>query len=58
MPESYDCYYEPFVGGGALLFDLAPNKAVVNDFNSELINCYQSIKNYPNELIELLAIHQ
>lgn len=58
MPESYDCYYEPFVGGGALLFDLAPNKAVINDFNSELINCYQQIKDCPNELIELLALHQ
>lgn len=43
MPESYDCYYEPFVGGGALFFELSPRKAVINDYNSELINVYRVI---------------
>lgn len=33
MPESYNTYYEPFVGGGALLFDTAPEKAVIGDVN-------------------------
>ncbi len=41
IPKSFDCYYEPFVGGGALLFELSPKKAVINDFNEELINVYQ-----------------
>lgn len=40
VPEKFDTYYEPFVGGGALLFDLAPKKAVINDYNEELINVY------------------
>lgn len=31
MPENYGCFYEPFVGGGAVLFDLAPEHAVIND---------------------------
>ncbi len=44
MPIEYKCYYEPFVGGGALLFDLAPTKAVINDFNSELMNVYKVLK--------------
>ncbi|HGQ1571310.1 TPA: DNA adenine methylase, partial [Streptococcus pneumoniae] len=41
IPKTYNRYFEPFVGGGALFFDLAPKDAVINDFNAELINCYQ-----------------
>lgn len=40
----YNNYYEPFVGGGAILFGLAPNKAVINDLNTALINMYLNIK--------------
>ncbi len=40
VPYEYNTYYEPFVGGGALLFELAPKKAVINDYNAELINVY------------------
>ncbi|HEV4307610.1 TPA: DNA adenine methylase [Streptococcus pneumoniae] len=58
MPKTYNRYFEPFVGGGALFFDLAPKDAVINDFNAELINCYQQIKGNPQELIEILKVHQ
>ena len=58
MPETYGHYFEPFVGGGALFFDLAPEKAVINDFNEELINAYRQIKNNPAELINLLIKHK
>lgn len=58
MPESYNRYFEPFVGGGALFFELAPKDAIINDFNSELINCYQQIKDNPSELINLLSKHK
>ena len=44
VPDEYNTYYEPFVGGGALLFELQPKKAVINDYNSELINVYECIK--------------
>lgn len=43
-PDNYDTYYEPFVGGGAMLFELAPTKAVINDYNIELMNVYNCIK--------------
>ncbi|KGR73338.1 DNA adenine methylase [Streptococcus phocae subsp. salmonis] len=57
MPEKYNNYFEPFVGGGALFFDLSPKVAFINDCNSELINCYKQIKDNPVKLIELLTIH-
>lgn len=44
LPDNYDTYYEPFVGGGAMLFELAPTKAVINDYNIELMNVYNCIK--------------
>src|SRR5690554_4008673 len=44
MPENFNTYYEPFLGGGAVLFDLLPDKAVVADFNEELINAYNCFK--------------
>ena len=44
LPEDYDTYYEPFVGGGALLLDLLPEKAVINDSNYELMNVYACIQ--------------
>lgn len=43
-PESYNTYYEPFIGGGAVLFALRPNKVVINDLNKELFNVYSVIK--------------
>jgi DNA adenine methylase (dam) len=51
-------YFEPFLGGGALLFELQPKQAIVNDSNRELINCYQVIKDDVEELIEVLKDHK
>lgn len=58
MPGIYGNYYEPFIGGGALFFELSPRVAVINDFNEELINCYIQIKENPIKLIEILKIHK
>lgn len=41
MPKEFNNYYEPFVGGGALFFDVAPKIAVINDSNEELIFAYE-----------------
>jgi DNA adenine methylase len=55
IPKKYGTYYEPFIGGGAVLFHLQPPKAKINDFNGELINLYNVIKNSPEELINELS---
>lgn len=51
-------YVEPFIGGGAVLFNLQPKNALINDFNPELINVYQVIKDKPDELIKDLKGHK
>ena len=58
LPEQFNTYYEPFLGGGALFLDLQPQHALVSDSNSELINCYQIIKDSVDELIEELSQHK
>ena len=58
IPKKISTYVEPFVGGGAVLFHLQPNKAIINDFNKELMNVYQVIKDNPNELIKVLKEHK
>jgi len=60
IPRNFNNYFEPFVGGGALFFELynlgiLKNKKVfLFDINEELINAYKIIRDYPNELIEKL----
>ena len=44
VPEDFNTYYEPIVGGGALFFELSPKNAVINDSNEELINVFRCIK--------------
>lgn len=51
----FTTYYEPFVGGGSVLFDLLPKQAVINDYNAELINAYRVIKTDVDDLIAELA---
>jgi len=58
LPDRNSHYYEPFIGGGAVLFHLQPRKAVINDTNSELVNLYRIIQARPEELIEDLRKHR
>lgn len=52
MPTQYGRYFEPFVGGGALLLALNPKQAVINDINEQLINVYCQLKQNPDEVIQ------
>jgi DNA adenine methylase len=58
VPSQYNIYYEPFIGGGAVLFALQPKKAVVNDINDELINLYRVVMEDVAALITDLEKHQ
>jgi len=60
-PEDFNpitnTYYEPFVGGGAVFFDLLPKNAELSDLNNELVTTYNVIKNNVDELIKTLQKH-
>ena len=60
-PEDFNpitnTYYEPFVGGGAVFFDLLPKNAKLSDLNNELVITYNVIKNNVDELIQSLQKH-
>ena len=57
-PQKIEKYCEPFVGGGAVLFDILqkfqPKEVLINDINKELINTYLQVKNHCEELINQL----
>lgn len=53
-PSKYNTYYEPFLGGGAVFFDLKPRRANLNDINKKLINFYKDIRKNPNNFIKEL----
>jgi DNA adenine methylase len=55
VPDEYNTYWEPFLGGGALFFALQPDIAHISDCNFELINAYQIIQKNPYNLIEELS---
>lgn len=50
IPQNYDRYVEPFLGGAALYFYLEPHTALINDINDKLINFYLSVRNNFNAL--------
>lgn len=58
LPNRISTYYEPFVGGGAVFLHRQPSKAVINDYNSELINVYETVRDNIDELILDLATHK
>lgn len=58
VPDFTGIYCEPFIGGAALLFELQPEKAVVNDANPQLIEVYEVIRDNPEELIASLKKHE
>ncbi len=59
LPKSkFNTYYEPFFGGGAVLFYLQPKKAVINDINEDLIGTYKVVKENVSELLESLKKHK
>jgi DNA adenine methylase len=62
FPTSFNQYFEPFIGGGAVFFHMLGKygdlNATISDCNYDLINCYEVIRNQPTELVEALKKHK
>lgn len=54
VPERHGRYFEPFVGGGALFFELRPPVALLTDVNERLIRTYRGVRDHVGRVIELL----
>lgn len=54
MPKTYHDYYEPFVGGGAVTFELLPTNALINDINKALMNTYRQICYRPEAFLDIV----
>jgi len=54
IPDDYDRYIEPFLGGGALFFYLEPDNAILNDVNTRLITFYNQLRNEYSTIREQL----
>lgn len=59
IPEKFNDYYEPFLGGASVFLNMPfEKKAIINDYNLDLTNLYKIIKERPEELIKELKIYQ
>jgi DNA adenine methylase Dam len=62
IPSQFDTYFEPFLGGGAMFFDLVSSgmrfNAYLSDTTGKLITTYRAIKNNVKEVIRLLQIYE
>jgi DNA adenine methylase len=54
IPSSFNRYFEPFFGGGAVFFALQPRKAYISDNNAELIQAYSQVRDQPESVIREL----
>ena len=62
LPKSFGSYFEPFLGGGALLFNMLSEnkkqKCIISDLNSDLVLSYTTIRDRVDDLISSLKQHE
>ena len=56
FPKTFEAYFEPFFGGGAVFFALAPVTGQINDINKSLTSAYVDVRDKVEELIEILRV--
>ena len=57
IPQGFDTYFEPFLGGGALFFALLPEKAILSDTNLRLVRTYRAVRDDVDEVIAELSTY-
>ena len=50
FPETFGTYYEPFIGGGSMLYAISPSKSICGDICVSLIDLWNEIKEHPEQL--------
>lgn len=54
LPSDYNSFHEPFLGGGAVFFEIAHKESFISDLNKELIDTYLAIRDEPEAVISIL----
>lgn len=54
VPNNFNKYIEPFIGGGAMFFSLNPHESIIADSNEELVITYRQVKEAVEEIIQHL----
>ncbi|WP_228267885.1 DNA adenine methylase [Acinetobacter oleivorans] len=57
LPNEFNVYLEPFLGGASMFFAICPKQAILSDYNVNLINCYIAIKEAPQDIYKYLEQH-
>jgi DNA adenine methylase len=57
VPDEFNAYHEPFLGGAALFYALEPDSAVLSDLNDRLLRTYKSVRDEPMAVIALLETY-
>jgi DNA adenine methylase len=57
VPDRVRRYHEPFVGGGALFFAVAPRRAILSDHNPELVHAYTQVRDAVSSVLDELSRH-
>lgn len=57
VPARLRRYHEPFVGGGALFFAVAPRRALLSDANGELVHCWRQVRDDVHGVLDALSLH-
>jgi DNA adenine methylase len=55
LPNSFNNYFEPFLGGGSVFFSMLPASSYLSDVSRELIDVYLAVRDYPEKLIEIVS---
>jgi len=61
VPQAFEDYYEPFLGGGAMFYSVRERTggtALLSDLNAELINCWKSIQENPADVSKALKEYE
>lgn len=58
LPDTFNKYYEPFIGGGAMFFAVNPKSGVISDANANLIDFYRCLRDFPDQLAARMAESQ
>ena len=55
IPQNYNRYFEPFIGSGAVLFSFQPKEAHINDYNPQLVNLFNQIRDNVEPVLDILS---